>query len=176
MAINQRELLSKSASYQERIYEDTLIKIATAKKRRMAFLCHSHKDEEIVKGLIVIFREAGVELYVDWKDHTMPEITNAVTAKKIQDKIISSNVFLLLATANSKESRWCPWEIGYADAGKKNIYIVPTTDGNNTYGNEYLQLYKKIDVAESTDKIKRGYAVFNPSNNSAEWLSETSLK
>ncbi|MCH5937009.1 toll/interleukin-1 receptor domain-containing protein, partial [Salmonella enterica] len=60
-----------------------------------------------------------------------------------------ANWFLFLATENSMSSRWCPWEIGYAD-GKKNlnnIVIVPTVDSSGRHhGNEYLQLYSRIDT------------------------------
>lgn len=56
--------------------------------------------------------------------------------------------FLFLATPNSMKSRWCPWEIGYADGTKANdnILIIPTEDSAGWYGNEYLGLYRKIDV------------------------------
>lgn len=112
-----------------------------------AFLCHSHVDKELAEGLQVWLAEQGVDLYIDWKDSTMPEAPNRETAQRIQRRIVSSDWFLFLATANSKASRWCPWELGYAD-GKKNlnqIAIVPTADGRGTYGNEYLQLYRRLD-------------------------------
>ena len=44
-------------------------------------------------------------------------------------------------------SRWCPWELGFAD-GKKSldsILIVPTSEGTSIHGNEYLSLYRHID-------------------------------
>jgi hypothetical protein len=93
--------------------------------------------------------EAGWRIYVDWADVEMPDTPNRETAKRIQQKIIELDWFLFLATANSMSSRWCPWEIGYAD-GKKHIdqiFIVPTQDGQKTHGNEYLQLYRRIDFA-----------------------------
>ena len=91
----------------------------------------------------------GWQVYVDWADNEMPATPDQETAKRIQAKIVELNYFLFLATANSMTSRWCPWEIGYADEKKSldRILIIPTLDGNTTHGNEYLQLYRRIDVA-----------------------------
>jgi hypothetical protein len=114
----------------------------------VAFLCHSHQDRELVRGLIVQFAERGVELYVDWNDTAMPSSPDRVTADRIQARIRTADLFLFLATQNSTASRWCPWEIGYADAkrGRDNVLIIPTTDrSGNWHGNEYLQLYPKLD-------------------------------
>jgi hypothetical protein len=113
-----------------------------------AFLCHSHKDRAMALGLQVFLKEAGVDLYIDWQDPEMPESPDRQTAERIQTSIQTTDRFLFLATANSTNSRWCPWEIGYAD-GKKDadrILVIPTRDtSGNHYGNEYLQLYRRID-------------------------------
>ena len=63
--------------------------------------------------------------------------------------------FLFLATANSMASRWCPWELGYADGHKSldRIAIVPTFDGTTTHGNEYLQLYRRVDVTNAGELL-----------------------
>jgi len=77
----------------------------------------------------------------------MPSTPNKETAKKIQGKIESMKYFLFLATENSMSSRWCPWEIGYAN-GKKpidNVLIIPTSERGKSHGNEYLELYRRID-------------------------------
>lgn len=113
------------------------------------FLCHSHHDEALVKGLIELFEESGWRVYVDWTDSSMPEVPNRETADRIKRKIVDLNYFLFLATSNSISSRWCPWEIGYADGKKQieRILVLPTTDGFKTYGSEYLQLYRRIDLS-----------------------------
>jgi hypothetical protein len=126
--------------------------ISDARRRgvRTAFLCHSHKDVQIAEGLTVVLAQQGWRLYVDWKDTQMPEHPNRETAERIQARIIECNCFLFLATANSTQSRWCPWEIGFAD-GKKtldDIFVVPTRDSIGTYGSEYLELYRRIDYTE----------------------------
>lgn len=90
--------------------------------------------------------ENGWDLYIDWQDHQMPEQPNKETAVKIKNRISELDWFLFLATPNSTQSRWCPWEIGYADSKKSHdrILVIPTTDAGKWYGNEYLQLYRNI--------------------------------
>ncbi|MBF8275622.1 MAG: hypothetical protein HW390_695 [Candidatus Brocadiaceae bacterium] len=172
MPISKQNLISKATIFNQAIYENKQL-LASLSRRKSAFLCHSHKDEALVKGMLVLFQEAGVDLYIDWNDHTMPDAPNAETARKIQEKIRRCDLFLFLATANSKASRWCPWEIGYADSSKKGIYIIPTSDGSDTYGNEYLELYAKID--EGSDNTKRGLAVFEAGKSNGQWLSSSTL-
>ncbi len=115
-----------------------------------AFLSHSHKDAALAKGLQVRLRQMGWDVYIDWEDTSMPDRPDAITADKIRRKIVQLDLFLFLATQNSMASRWCPWELGYADGKKVNsaILIVQTSDGRGTYGNEYLELYRNIDEAK----------------------------
>lgn len=120
---------------------------AVAKRQKTAFLCHSHKDREFVQGLQVLLLENGWNVYVDWQDSELPEEPDKITADKIRTQIHALDWFLFLATPNSTDSRWCPWEIGYADNCKPydSILIIPTTDQSGKwYGNEYLQLYRQI--------------------------------
>lgn len=114
---------------------------------RTAFLSHSHRDAELAKGLSETLAAAGWTVYIDWEDTVMPETPDRATATRIQEKILSHTLFLFLATPNSVASRWCPWELGFADGRKQRdtIYVVPTTDGGTTSGNEYLQLYRRIE-------------------------------
>jgi hypothetical protein len=114
---------------------------------KSGFLCHSHKDVDLVRGLVAQLRDAGLDIYVDWEDSDMPSQPNKETADRIRKKIVSSDLFLFLATSHSISSRWCPWEIGYADGKKpiESIILLPTSDAHGTYGNEYLQLYRRIE-------------------------------
>ena len=170
MPISQYELRNKASNY------STYKSASFSAGQTTAFLCHSHKDEELVKGLIVSFQEAGISLYIDWMDSTMPEKPDKITAKRLQERIKSMNIFLFLATDNSVVSRWCPWEIGYADANSKSIFIVPTSQENTDFGNEYLQLYKKIDIGEEQESKKRGLAVFEPGATKGSWLDNLTLR
>lgn len=116
-----------------------------------AFLCHSHIDKLLAIGLQTLLKEAGWDVYIDWQDSEMPQSPDRVTASRIQDRITSADWFLFLATGNSTQSRWCPWEIGFADGkkGDDRIIVIPTKDlSGKHHGNEYLQLYSQITPSD----------------------------
>jgi len=147
MPINVSTL--RAASARRRPDEARSLQEAHALHLKTVFLCHSHRDSDFVTGLVTLLREAGWRIYVDWADASMPDRPNRETAARIKQRIVSTHYFLFLATSNSMASRWCPWEIGYAD-GKKPIdaiLICPTTDGMTTHGSEYLDLYRRVDVS-----------------------------
>jgi hypothetical protein len=116
--------------------------------QKTGFLCHSHKDRELALGLQQWLMEQGMDIYIDWQDASMPESPDATTAARIRTMIRGADVFLFLATSDSMGSRWCPWELGFADGAKRNeqIAVIATRDASGKYyGNEYLQLYRRID-------------------------------
>lgn len=116
--------------------------------QKTGFLCHSHKDRDLAIGLQQWLKEQGMELYIDWLDSYMPDVPDGTTADRIRTVIKGADVFLFLATNDSMASRWCPWELGFADGVKRNdqIAVIATRDASgNYYGNEYLQLYRRID-------------------------------
>lgn len=114
------------------------------------FLSHSHHDRAEIEQAKIFFEHLGIRIYVDWADETMPENTSGVTAQKIKRQITQLNdKFVLLATNNAIASKWCNWEVGIADAFKlpnKKIALLPLAENNNTWnGNEYLQIYPRIE-------------------------------
>src|SRR3546814_8853915 len=123
-------------------------------------------------GLQQWLKEHGLDLYIDWQDASMPETPDGTTAGRIRTMIRNADVFLFLATSDSLTSRWCPWELGFADGVKRNpaptgtserklgfadgvkrneqIAVISTRDGSGNYfGNEYLQLYRRIEQSEA---------------------------
>ena len=149
MAIPQAEIRAARGTVTEsRIHASTKI-AARAAKLRTAFLCHSHKDQELVASVQDFLWRNGWRIYVDWQDTAMPDHPNRETAEKIQGKIHDNDWFLFLATSNSMASRWCPWEIGYADSakGKNAVVVIPTRDAAGSHGNEYIELYRRIDLS-----------------------------
>lgn len=148
MAVSQTSLLYYAVKADAR-NSDEIIKEARAAYKQTAFLSHSHKDAHLAKGVQGFLQDQGWEVYIDWEDSSMPASPNRTTAQRIQKKIRELNWFLFLATQNSVQSHWCPWEIGYADGVKayNNILIIPTSDGQRTHGSEYLQLYRYVENA-----------------------------
>lgn len=133
-----------------------------------AFLSHSHKDAQLALGLQALLKDQGWDVYIDWQDQTMPDKPDIETAVNIKTAIVRADWFLFLATQQSMASRWCPWEIGYADGKKAHdrIAIIPTQDNQgHFYGNEYLNLYHKIDVSSGAS----GLALFDTRGN-GKWI------
>jgi hypothetical protein len=162
MAISLRELRLAASRTRQNIVTKSFNE-ALSKSQQTAFLCHSHKDHFLVKGLQNLLHENGWDVYIDWLDEELPSSPNKETAEKIKAKIAQTDWFLFLATNNSTSSRWCPWEIGYADSIQphEKIIMIPTEDDNGSWhGNEYLQLYKRIIAASNNFTNKSGYAVF----------------
>jgi hypothetical protein len=144
------ENLAKASS-RRTVEKAATITEAAAAGRRTIFICHSHDDQRYVEGLIAYLQDAGMDPYVDWQDTSMPSTPNSTTAAKIKKRIERADLFMFLATPNSVKSRWCPWEIGYADGVKDldQIFVVRTRDNSgSSYGNEYLGLYRRIDISK----------------------------
>jgi hypothetical protein len=139
------------------------------------FLSHKHNELEELDSAISLLKAFGVEIYVDWQDESMPNITSGKTAGKIKEKIKSNQKFIFLATEGAIQSKWCNWELGYGDAQKylDNIAIFPIKDNYRDYsGNEYLLIYPRIEFVKGNTierKIggffSQGYYVIIPNEN-----------
>ncbi|RRT86398.1 toll/interleukin-1 receptor domain-containing protein [Empedobacter falsenii] len=143
------------------------------KTRPMIFLSHKHEELSILQDVIAFLKEEGVDVYVDWMDSSMPAYTNAETAHKLKEKIKTSDKFILVATPNAINSKWCNWELGLGDAAKyiKNIALFPINKTYETFkGSEYLAIYPRIEYEDGTTKyvggayIQRGYYVIYPAD------------
>ena len=79
------------------------------KTKPMVFLSHKHDELVILHDVIAFLKNEGVDIYVDWMDEEMPAYTNAETAVKLKNRIKVSNKFILIATQNAINSKWCNW-------------------------------------------------------------------
>lgn len=142
--------------------------------RPMIFLSHKHDEFSIMQDVIAFLKNEGVDVYVDWMDPAMPSYTNAETAHKLKEKIKASDKFILVATQDAINSKWCNWELGLGDAAKyiKNIALLPINKSNQSFrGYEYLSIYPYIDFEDGSGKynngndIPKGYYVKTPIEN-----------
>ncbi|GGW82957.1 TIR domain-containing protein [Salegentibacter mishustinae] len=147
----------------------------TEKNLVTVFLSHKHNEEEILKKVIKLLENIGVDVYVDWQDDEMPKTTSGETAIKIKKKIIENKKFILLATKDAIDSKWCNWELGYGDSHKfsDDIAIMPIVEIDSTWpGNEYLQIYPVIKT-EYNYSIGSYYVEFkNKKIDLEEWLKK----
>lgn len=158
------------------------------KSRPMVFLSHKHDEQSILQDVVAFLKEEGVDIYVDWMDPSMPAYTNAETAHKLKEKIRVADKFILVATPNAINSKWCNWELGLGDAAKykEHIALLPI---NKTYesfkGAEYLAIYPYIEYENGRNRyingsyIPEGYYVNYRLNNGnwhliplKEWLKK----
>ena len=141
------------------------------------FLSHSSKDEELVDGAIRILENHGAYVYVDKKDPSLPPYTSKETAATLKLRINQSKKFVLLASENSKESKWVPWELGLADGYKRldHIALFPAVESANKTrwtSWEYLGLYDRIVWGRFKGEEKSVWMVWDEKNNTATRLSE----
>lgn len=113
------------------------------------FLSHSSKDKDLAFLVKLVLESMGISVYIDWLDHGLPAEVSAETARILRQKIEANRLFLLLGTNNAVESKWVPWELGYADGkkGEASVAILEVRrDGETFKGCEYFALYQKATL------------------------------
>jgi len=144
----------------------------TASAKASVFLSHSHDDADLIEPFLVMLDKEGVQVYVDWKDPTMPKMTSPETATLLKNRIKLCGKFMLLATEKALGSKWVPWELGIADSqnGMNNVAVIPVQAANRSWtGSEYVGIYSRVETATSGH-----LAVFPPNATNgvtlAHWL------
>jgi|TARA_R110002074_G_scaffold45850_3_gene118422 hypothetical protein len=107
----------------------------------------------------------------------LPPYTSKNTAIGLKKRIQQSRKFILLASKNSKDSRWVPWELGIADQGKGlgKVAVLPTVESQTdvTWSSwEYLGLYDRIVWGDLEGKEKPVWMVLDERENTATELSK----
>jgi hypothetical protein len=147
---------------------------------RATFLSHSSKDQDLVVGASRILNNHGAIVYTDEKDPSLPPYTNKDTASLLKKRIQQAGKFVLLASDNSKESKWVPWELGNADGYKaiSKIALFPAVDEgkSNAWTQwEYMGLYSKIIWSDLQGQPKPLWIVLDETANTGvplnRWLS-----
>lgn len=141
------------------------------------FLSHSSKDADVILPIIKILEDHGSSVYIDKKDQSLPPYTNKETASILRTRIGQSKKFVLLASENSKDSKWVPWELGLADGRKAdgNIAIFPVLErAHDTawLSWEYLGLYDRIVRGQFKDTTKDVWMVLDVKKNTGTELSK----
>tara|TARA_R110002049_G_scaffold2823_15_gene22916 strand:+ start:2638 stop:3192 length:555 start_codon:yes stop_codon:yes gene_type:complete len=150
--------------------------------RGATFLSHSSRDDDLVVGAIRILKNHGAAVYVDEKDPEMPPYTSDETAALLKTRIKETKRFVMLASKNSKGSRWVPWELGCADGykGLDRIALFPALDEVSDTAwtsSEYLGLYRRIVWGNLEGHEAPLWMVWNQKNDTAtrlrDWLGGT---
>lgn len=150
-SINEQRLFSA----QEKIYD--------------IFLSHSSNDAEIVAGLKLELENLGLSVYIDWIEDPLLSRANVTkeTALVLQERMKKCKSLVYAFSENASNSKWMPWELGYFDALKGTVAVLPISRTSKTsfQGSEYLGIYYyvQIDTISGTDKT-------------ALWVYETATK
>lgn len=113
------------------------------------FLSHSYKDKDKLIELKDSLNAMGLNVYMDWlndKDELLRNLTCAETAKVITERLKASKAILYVHTNASLDSRWTPWELGFASALNKPIIVYRPEPTENEP--EYIQLYIPVVLEE----------------------------
>ena len=169
-----KSLTESFASYQL----SSLSKSFNTSKTYDIFLSHSYLDAKYIKLIRDDLVKLGYSVYVDWiedKSLNRSEVTSE-TAKKLRIRMKQSRCLFYVTTENYQKSSWMPWELGYFDALKEKVAILPVKskpDSSEQYnGTEYLGLYSYITITPNksqkeclwVNNNKDEYVIFD------EWL------
>ena len=142
------------------------------------FLSHSSLDKKLVLTLVDLFNEAGYSVYVDWLEDTQLDRSDVTrnTAQVLRNRMNDSKGLSYVATSNSTNSKWCPWELGYFDGKKKGrCCILPIMESQTFCGQEYFGLYPYLEYAMYSDKRRYEFWVNNQENDEyvilRDWLN-----
>lgn len=163
LSVNEQATLRKSAS--SRSLEGS------------TFLSHSSNDEDLVVGATRVLEGHGARVYIDEIDPEMPPYTTEETANLLKTRIRQTKRFVLLASNNSKESKWVPWELGIADGykGLAQIALFPAADRSDEQAWaswEYLGLYRRIVWGDMKGREKKLWMVLDEKRNTGTPLSD----
>jgi hypothetical protein len=117
------------------------------------FISHARADEDRVAA----FRRRldalpGIVSFVDWIDNPERDRTdvNPQTADWLRRKLRQSHALVLLLSEESARSFWVQWELGFFDALRGHVFIVPLTTGARSAiaDQQYYGLYPLIDTPD----------------------------
>lgn len=133
------------------------------------FLSHSSSDAELVSGLKLEIEDLGFSVYIDWIEDPLLNRANVTkeTALLLQQRMKQCKSLIYAFSENASNSKWMPWELGYFDALKQKVAVLPISRSTkySYQGTEYLGIYYYVQI----DTI-------NGTNSLTLWVHETSNK
>lgn len=154
---SKTRFLYESVDYYQQRVLDKNRRIYALNNKYDIFLSHSYLDREEVLSLVQLFNRCNYSVYVDWIEDYQLDRNNvsADTAELLRQRMNESRGLAYLATGNSTNSKWCPWELGYFDgkSGNARCCILPILNyTSHTYqGQEYLGLYPYLQYDKYAD-------------------------
>ena len=151
-------LFSKAELSRVQILETATFKKSAEEQTFDIFLAHSYSDKKFIGQLKQTVEDMGFSAYVDWindQELNRSRVTKE-TAALLRKRLQRSSCLFFVTSVNSSESIWMPWELGYFDAYRQRVAILPLTEEpsySDAYnGQEYLGLYPYVTKGEVTDQ------------------------
>lgn len=155
MALFRKSDLTKvtiNKSFSSDTAESILIREAasfSAAKTYDIFISHSYNDADDILKVKQIIEDMGFSTYVDWLEDRQLSRSNVnkATAKTLRLRMARCKSLFYVTSDNAYNSKWMPWELGYFDALKGKVAILPILQNQitNSYeGQEYLGLYSYV--------------------------------
>lgn len=116
------------------------------------FISHQKKDSQAAKQIADYLLEAGINVYFDEYDNTLDLDDPYSIVRGIKNGLNHSTHLLVLLSENALESKWIPWEIGYAYDNKVIISLTLKAIAGWKLP-EYLKITKIIRGTMSLNQV-----------------------
>lgn len=110
------------------------------------FLSQAIKDKEVVLGVYAtLVEDIGLTVFCDWLE--APKNDHAITTPReaayLRNKLQASTALVFIDSEHAETSTWMSWEIGWFDAAKGRICVLPVAEEEQAEyrGREFLGLY-----------------------------------
>lgn len=125
------------------------------------FLSHSFQDKNLAIDVKNKLHDYNISVYIDWIDDPQLDRTdiNRETAALLRTRMQQCKSLAFLDTEEGRLSNWTPWEVGFADAHKQRVFIIPVRKNEISYknylGQEFFSLYPFLDEEPNTRDHKK---------------------
>lgn len=117
------------------------------------FMSQTIRDAEIVLGVYDLLTKAGYHVFCDWVEAPEADRSQVTPANAafVRATMSVSDTLLFIDTAGAAQSLWMCWELGWFDAAKGTVGVLPILgEGEQCYrGREFLGLYPYVEFDEN---------------------------
>ncbi|MDY0144037.1 MAG: toll/interleukin-1 receptor domain-containing protein [Bacteroidales bacterium] len=149
------------------------------------FVSYSYLEKASAVLITELLEKCGYKVYIDLRDDDINkhQEVNKKTAERIIQNMKVCKSLLFLHTNATKNSQWCPWELGYFNGFRNRCAIIPLTEKNNetVEHQEFLSLYPYVDYEKITTTEEYDFWVNdrdqkNKYSTLKKWIETGSLK
>jgi len=176
----QKKKIYDSKSFQHSLQESTL------KENELydVFISYSYIEKTSAILITELLQKKGYKVYIDLRDDVINkrQSVNKETAERIIQNMKQCKSLLFLHTNATKNSQWCPWELGYFNGFRNRCAIIPLSEKNNDLveHQEFLSLYPYVDYEKIRDTDNYEFWVNDRENKSIysklrDWINTGKL-